>query len=111
MRISDWSSDVCSSDLRTTESRPSDAGADASLVGGGCTSGYRLMMSAMDPPLHERVYEGLKEDYLAGHFVPGKKIYIQDLATSNRSSKTLVREAAFIKIGIASCRERVSQYV
>ncbi|AJA07216.1 hypothetical protein SKP52_01370 [Sphingopyxis fribergensis] len=57
------------------------------------------MMSAMDPPLHERVYEGLKEDYLAGHFVPGKKIDIQDLATRHRSSKTPVREAAFILVG------------
>lgn len=57
------------------------------------------MMSAMDPPLHERVYEGLKEDYLAGHFVPGKKIDIQDLATRYRSSKTPVREAAFILVG------------
>src|SRR3546814_7321813 len=57
------------------------------------------MMSAMDPPLHERVYEGLKEDYLAGHFVPGKKIDIQDLATRHRSSKTPVREAAFIMVG------------
>ena len=57
------------------------------------------MMSAMDPPLHERVYEGLKEDYLAGHFVPGKKIDIQELATRHRSSKTPVREAAFIMVG------------
>src|SRR3546814_8692631 len=57
------------------------------------------MMSAMDPPLHERVYEGLKEDYLAGHFVPGKKIDIQDLATRHRSSKTPVRETAFIMVG------------
>lgn len=56
-------------------------------------------MSAMDPPLHERVYEGLKEDYLAGHFVPGKKIDLQDLATRHRSSKTPVREAAFILVG------------
>jgi DNA-binding GntR family transcriptional regulator len=57
------------------------------------------MMSAMDPPLHERVYEGLKEDYLAGHFVPGKRIDIQELATRYRSSKTPVREAAFIMAG------------
>ncbi|NMN88787.1 MULTISPECIES: GntR family transcriptional regulator [unclassified Novosphingobium] len=57
------------------------------------------MMSAMDPPLHERVYEGLKEDYLAGHFVPGRRIDIQELATRHRSSKTPVREAAFIMVG------------
>lgn len=53
----------------------------------------------MDPPLHERVYEGIKEDYLAGHFVPGKRIDIQELATRHRSSKTPVREAAFILVG------------
>jgi hypothetical protein len=57
------------------------------------------MMSAMDPPLHERVYLGLKEDYLAGRFVPGKRIDIQDLANRHRSSKTPVREAAFIMVG------------
>src|SRR3546814_6212391 len=87
MRISDWSSDVCSSDL-------------ASLVGGGCTSGYRLMMSAMDPPLHERMYEGLKEDYLAGHFVPGKKIDIQDRSEERRVGKECV----------STCRSRWSPY-
>jgi len=56
-------------------------------------------MSAMDPPLHERVYGGLKADYLAGLFVPGKKIDIQELATRHRSSKTPVREAAFTMVG------------
>ncbi len=56
-------------------------------------------MGAMDPPLHERVYEGLKEDFLAGRFVPGKKIDIQELATRHRASKTPVREAAFILVG------------
>ncbi|WBQ17670.1 GntR family transcriptional regulator [Sphingobium yanoikuyae] len=57
------------------------------------------MMSAMDPPLHERVYDGIKDDYLAGQFVPGKRIDIQELATRHRSSKTPVREAAFILVG------------
>jgi DNA-binding GntR family transcriptional regulator len=53
----------------------------------------------MDPPLQERVYLGLKADYLAGHFVPGKRIDIQDLANRHHSSKTPVREAAFIFVG------------
>jgi len=56
-------------------------------------------MSAMDPPLQERVYLGLKADYLAGHFVPGKRIDIQNLANRHHSSKTPVREAAFILVG------------
>jgi DNA-binding GntR family transcriptional regulator len=59
----------------------------------------RRMMSAMDPPLHERIYAGIKQDYRAGHFVPGKRIDIQELATRHRSSKTPVREAAFILVG------------
>lgn len=53
----------------------------------------------MDPPLHERVYRGIKEDYLAGYFVPGRRIDLQDLANRHRSSKTPVREAAFILMG------------
>ena len=57
------------------------------------------MRSAMDPPLQERVYLGLKADYLAGQFVPGKRIDIQDLANRHHSSKTPVREAAFILVG------------
>lgn len=56
-------------------------------------------MSAMDPPLQERVYAGLKADYLAGLFIPGKRIDLQDLANRYRSSKTPVREAAFILVG------------
>lgn len=56
-------------------------------------------MSAMDRPLQERVYHGLKADYFAGHFVPGKRIDIQDLANRHHSSKTPVREAAFIFVG------------
>ncbi|WP_150291078.1 GntR family transcriptional regulator [Sphingobium estronivorans] len=56
-------------------------------------------MSAMDPPLQERVYLGLKADYLAGHFVPGKRIDLQDLANRYHSSKTPVREAAFVLVG------------
>jgi DNA-binding GntR family transcriptional regulator len=57
------------------------------------------MMSAMDPPLQELVYLGLKADYLAGHFIPGKRIDIQYLANRHHSSKTPVREAAFILVG------------
>jgi DNA-binding GntR family transcriptional regulator len=56
-------------------------------------------MSAMDPPLQERVYLGLKADYFSGHFIPGRRIDIQELATRHHSSKTPVREAAFILMG------------
>src|SRR3546814_2611715 len=71
MRISDWSSDVCSSDLG---GHPADAGADG-VVG---EEGLR--------PLDHRLVHGEpREDPEGGH-----------------------RER---KIGRASCRERVCQYV
>jgi DNA-binding GntR family transcriptional regulator len=57
------------------------------------------MMVFLDPPLHERVYAGLKANYLAGDFIPGRRIDLQDLADRHRSSKTPVREAAFILVG------------
>jgi len=56
-------------------------------------------MASLDPPLHERIYAGLKADYLAGEFIPGRRIDLQDLADRHRSSKTPVREAAFILVG------------
>jgi DNA-binding GntR family transcriptional regulator len=57
------------------------------------------MISAMNPPLHERVYHGLKMDYLEGRFTPGQRIDLQELANRYRASKTPVREAAFILMG------------
>lgn len=57
------------------------------------------MMTLLDPPLHERVYNGIKADYLDGRFTPGRRIDLQNLADRYRSSKTPVREAAFILIG------------
>lgn len=51
------------------------------------------MMSAMDPPLHERVYDGLKRDYLAGLLKPGSRLDILEIADRHRSSRTPAREA------------------
>lgn len=56
-------------------------------------------MAAMDPLLQERVYHALKADYLAGTFVPGRRLDIQELAMRHRASKTPVREAACIMVG------------
>lgn len=56
-------------------------------------------MAAMDPLLQERVYHALKADYLAGMFVPGRRLDVQELAARHRASKTPVREAACIMVG------------
>lgn len=51
------------------------------------------MTSATDPPLQERVYDGLKRDYLAGLLEPGSRLDILEIADRHRSSRTPAREA------------------
>src|SRR3546814_4499902 len=115
MRISDWSSDVCSSDLRRREDRR----------GGG-------RMTAL--PHTSSVHKPLPHDSAAKH-VAGTARYIDDLpepegllhaalhladrahAKILKIDKTKaralagVRDVITVKIGSAQCRERVSQYV
>src|SRR3546814_6366586 len=77
MRISDWSSDVCSSDL----------------VMGQVDNGR---LSERD----QKIWDG---------YVGGKTILVlaQEFDVSNQRISQILRE----KIGRASCRERVCQYV
>src|SRR3546814_1861168 len=70
MRISDWSSDVCSSDLRAA---PAPRAADVAVVDG-------------EHPARRRVWQGRQEQERAMRWTSPK-------------------------IGRASCRERVCQYV
>src|SRR3546814_20218929 len=90
MRISDWSSDVCSSDLRIL-------GALTTGVPLGCIAGISLTVAAA-----KWLPEGLA-DAAAWHSRIYYSVFV--LAVIWR----LVRGAA--QIGRASCRERVCQYV
>ncbi|HKX80192.1 MAG TPA: GntR family transcriptional regulator [Novosphingobium sp.] len=56
-------------------------------------------MAAAMPFVQERIYNALKADYLAGLFVPGRRLDIQDIADRHSASKTPVREAACILVG------------
>ncbi len=49
--------------------------------------------------VQERVFHALKADYLAGQFVPGQKLDIQQIADRHGASRTPVREAACILVG------------
>src|SRR3546814_8284842 len=91
MRISDWSSDVCSSDLTDNWYRPVH-------------------------PEQPEVIECFEEFYFRDPFVPFVILEIERLvdvlqknvAVAQRCEK---RHSAVQKIGRASCRERVGQYV
>jgi DNA-binding GntR family transcriptional regulator len=51
------------------------------------------MMSAVDPVTQDRIYRGLKTDYLAGLFQSGERLDLQAISDRHRASKTPVREA------------------
>src|SRR3546814_10298981 len=101
-RISDWSSDVCSSDLRVRDRSPSPTSFEA------------------HPIIAERAQVFAAELMIGGHAVGGldrlgigdpsrhrARIIGQD-AGAQRPPRADMRE---IEIGRASCRERVCQFV
>src|SRR3546814_2657439 len=104
MRISDWSSDVCSSDLDGGEK--------------GQTQGA-LEQYAIN--LNERAAEG-RVDPLIGRDLEVERV-MQTLCRRRKNNPLLVGEAGvgktaiaeglawLVEIGRASCRERVWQYV
>src|SRR3546814_14585174 len=103
MRISDWSSDVCSSDL-------------SSLDGAPQTAGGLQRMKAAEAVDHageghlRRAIDGIDHDVGLG---------VDGMALLDQPVEDLVRVAALQQrpvvapgeIGRASCRERVCQYV
>src|SRR3546814_1634968 len=102
MRISDWSSDVCSSDLNrhVTERGAHKQAAD--------------VFFSLEDVLTRMQDEGLLEPYRSPELknfpesaAPAGKDYlrVKQLILGIASNK------AYLKIGRASCRERVCQYV
>src|SRR3546814_13639629 len=107
MRISDWSSDVCSSDLAAPPSVPHVA-----------TNGDLESPGQLEKPCVDRT---------AKHYIGGKQArpdggysrrvlgadgtLLGEVAQGNRKDIRNAVEAAQKQIGRASCRERVCQYV
>src|SRR3546814_1115914 len=98
MRISDWSSDVCSSDLRI------DAQSDAESFRFDGFS-HRLHLELL-----ERLQLGL--DPLDAHLLPAVQAEAQPaLALFELQRQDSHPDQIAAEIGRASCRERVCQYV
>src|SRR3546814_13982352 len=112
MRISDWSSDVCSSDLLILGLRldlrklghavdqPPDVGAEQSLDFLGRRQ--RIL---------ERVVEQRGDDRLAVEAEIGQNARDLDRMAEIGVARRAFLAAVFLEIGRASCRERVCQYV
>src|SRR3546814_15591443 len=112
MRISDWSSDVCSSDLLETGDQPLHEPGGAVLVANAEIYNYLELRQALpdvafathsdcEPPLHLYRRRGLAfAETLRGMYA---------IAIPDPAERRLV--LARHQIGRASCRDRVCQYV
>src|SRR3546814_6221402 len=94
MRISDWSSDVCSSDLRVIRNHRQAAY--------GATSGYEALSIAPVPLDAANCPDRALVD-------AARRAWDQALALGEQHGYRNAQ--ATVKIGRASCRERVCQYV
>src|SRR3546814_16361833 len=117
MRISDWSSDVCSSDLDRRNRR--DGGdlrvgraADAIGAGGGHRARlYFGLNRQFHPPFAPELVEGLSFTSAAkGRTVLRQAQHERKKGMALVVLAAMLAPAAAQEIGRASCRERVCQY-
>src|SRR3546814_1645899 len=103
MRISDWSSDVCSSDLEAVPAAERLGVVRGVGVIGGHVGAHDACGVARDvEPGAELVLGTHAGDAFAADAVPGAVIVADEAACLCH---------VFLEIGRASCRERVCQYV
>src|SRR3546814_10312173 len=111
MRISDWSSDVCSSDLAYPLGA-ARAQLHETYIVAQTTDGIVIVDQHA---AHERlVYERMKQHLDAGR-VPRQALLLPEVVELSEAEAVRLAarsdELAELEIGRASCRERVCQYV
>src|SRR3546814_20223407 len=110
MRISDWSSDVCSSDLDQVRKAGDTVGGVVSCVIDGCPAG-------LGEPVFDKLHADLAKAMLSINAAHGFEYgsgfdgtYLRGSQHNDLFEQTDGRIRTQ-KIGRASCRERVCQYV
>src|SRR3546814_16372645 len=118
MRISDWSSDVCSSDLATTNAAGSeldsyvyDPATPVPTRGGGCC-GDDMAIDQRDIEVRGDVLSYTTPVLTKGVTVAGPIEVVLYVSSSAKDTDFTVKLIdVYPEIGSASCRERVCQYV
>src|SRR3546814_11565039 len=113
MRISDWSSDVCSSDLRGEAPRviaPVErAGAEENSIGEGAREGAQRRFDVAVRKHHEDLAFAVRNDLVEGEAAVA--LHRAPLAEREHAAEPHVGGTVGREIGRASCRERVCPYV
>src|SRR3546814_10534865 len=123
MRISDWSSDVCSSDLNRRDALPLFSAGDARRA--AIPEGLRDMLPPGAVPAHLqtleqagiRVSQGLRSGCNRFFYVTlagddeGETVTVEASDSFQNMRFRVPADALRPEIGRASCRERVCQYV
>src|SRR3546814_16870673 len=113
MRISDWSSDVCSSDLVEAVVRIiriAQAEIDAERMGQGHVGQDRQFKFAIDFPDLDSALR-FENPLLLRQLIGTEVERLDTLLDADREPDRLRRPGALDEIGSASCWERVCQYV
>src|SRR3546814_13154508 len=115
MRISDWSSDVCSSDLGFSTAEDSNAFYRRNLAAGqkGLSVAFDLATHRGYDSDHVRVVGDVGKAGVAIDSVEDMKILFDGIPLDKMSVSMTMNGAVIpiLEIGRASCRERVCQYV
>src|SRR3546814_14303338 len=99
MRISDWSSDVCSSDLADIVVPVPDSGTPAA-IGYAQASGIPFELGI------------IRSHYVGRTFIqPGDQVRHLGVKLKHNANRPLIEGKRLVQIGRASCRESVCQYV
>src|SRR3546814_20481937 len=111
MRISDWSSDVCSSDLLVEAGKIAAKGVEA-LGQEGVAFARK---SFEDTSAALKGYTAIKTpaDFFKLYAENSKKAFDAEVAQTSKTSELVVKltNESFAQSGRAPCRERVCQYV
>src|SRR3546814_7520832 len=104
MRISDWSSDVCSSDLQNTQ----QAGGDAPSFN---LQRVYLKDLSLEMPNAPHVFLEQEQPQVEVSINVGGQRLAETVFESTVTATVTTRINDKVQIGRASCRERVCQYV
>src|SRR3546814_12097472 len=102
MRISDWSSDVCSSDLRIVFVGQNYDGPSDTVIDGANRMIMPGLVNVHSHPSHEPAYRGIREEHGVSN------MYLSGLYARSGAFRT--EERRVWKEWVSTCRSRWSTY-